>query len=541
MRVRNLSIGARAGFAFAILAVLVLLLGAVAIFEAEKMDSATDKITGYWQPSSHALAEVGLALGRTRALTLRSILLRDPQERQHTMELIAERQQEIKTNLKFYEESIDSPKNRELFKAFQESYDKYHTLQRQLLEAVRAERPEDAIDLLNGPLVAYADGMMNDLGNLIRYNYDGLVESGQVSGEAYDRAVLIIAITLLVILAAMIAIAAILTRSIVTPLHEAVVVADRVSHGDLTQEIIVTGRDEPALLLESMRTMQERLRTTIRQIAESSDRLASASEELHAVTDDTSRGLLQQSAEIEQAATAVNEMTAAVEEVASNAVTTSDASRRADDTTQHGRAQVDQALASIQSLVSDVGDTAQEVETLANHVNDISRVLDVIGSIADQTNLLALNAAIEAARAGEAGRGFAVVADEVRALAHRTQQSTEEIEQMIGGVQAGTHRAVTTMHSSQSQASRTLVVAQAADEALKVIAEAIAAINERNLVIASASEEQASVAREVDRNLVNIRDLSIQTSTGANQTNAASQDLSRLAVELNVMISKFKV
>ncbi len=541
MRVRNLSIGYRAGFAFAILAVLVLLLGAVAIFEAEKMDSSTKKITGYWQPSSHALAEVGLALGRTRALTLRSIMLRDPQERQHTLDLIAERQGEISSNLKSYEASIDSPKNRELFEAFTDAYGKYHGLQKQLLDAVRAERPDDAVNLLNGPLVAYADSMMNDLSNLIRYNYDGLVESGRVSGEAYDRAILIISITLVVILAAMIAIAAILTRSIVTPLHEAVVVADRVSHGDLTQEIIVTGRDEPALLLESMRTMQERLRTTIRQIAESSDRLASASEELHAVTDDTSRGLLQQSAEIEQAATAVNEMTAAVEEVASNAVTTSDASRRADDTTQHGRAQVDQALASIQRLVGDVGETSQEVETLANHVNDISRVLDVIGSIADQTNLLALNAAIEAARAGEAGRGFAVVADEVRALAHRTQQSTEEIEQMIGGVQAGTHRAVSTMHSSQSQANNTLVVAQAADEALKVIAEAIAAINERNLVIASASEEQASVAREVDRNLVNIRDLSIQTSAGANQTNAASQDLSRLAVELNVMISKFKV
>ena len=185
--------------------------------------------------------------------------------------------------------------------------------------------------------------------------------------------------------------------------------------------------------------------------------------------------------------------------------------------------------------------TAGDIEQLAASANEISRVLDVIGSIAGQTNLLALNAAIEAARAGEAGRGFAVVADEVRALAHRTQQSTGEIEQMIGQIQSGTERAVSAMHSSQGRASGTLDVAEAAGQALELIAEAIASINQRNLVIASASEQQASVAREVDRNLVNIRDLSMQTSAGAHQTSAAAQDLSRLAVELNAMVAQFKV
>jgi len=234
-------------------------------------------------------------------------------------------------------------------------------------------------------------------------------------------------------------------------------------------------------------------------------------------------------------------MTAAVEEVANNAVSTADASKGADQTTRDGRGQVNQALISIQYLVDDVTGTSQEIEQLANSANEISRVLDVIGSIAGQTNLLALNAAIEAARAGEAGRGFAVVADEVRVLAHRTQESTAEIEQMIGGIQTGTERAVSAMQSSQGRASGTLQVAQAAGEALELIAEAIASINQRNLVIASASEQQAQVAREVDRNLVNIRDLAMQTSAGANQTSAAAQDLSRLAVELNGMVAQFKV
>ncbi|WP_371924549.1 methyl-accepting chemotaxis protein [Pseudomonas sp. PB103] len=287
--------------------------------------------------------------------------------------------------------------------------------------------------------------------------------------------------------------------------------------------------------------MQHNLRDTIRQISESSSQLASASEELSCVTEDATRGLHQQSLEIEQAATAVNQMTAAVEEVASNAVATSEASRESDRIAQHGREQVHQTVLSIESLADHVTANANQVEDLAQKVYSISKVLEVIRSIAEQTNLLALNAAIEAARAGDAGRGFAVVADEVRALAHRTQQSTQEIEQMIGGIQQGTDSAVSSMQQSNVRARSTLELAKAAGVALEEIASAFTLINERNLVIASASEEQAAVAREVDRNLMNIRDLAMQTSAGANQTSAASQELSRLAVDLNSMVAKFSV
>ena len=170
-----------------------------------------------------------------------------------------------------------------------------------------------------------------------------------------------------------------------------------------------------------------------------------------------------------------------------------------------------------------------------------SSVLNVISDIADQTNLLALNAAIEAARAGEAGRGFAVVADEVRALAHRTQQSTSEIERMIGSIQGGTEQAVDSMRNSTERAESTLNIAKGAGLALDTINTAIVEINERNLVIASAAEEQAQVAREVDRNLVNIRDLSVQSATGASQTSSASGELSRLAVDLNGMVGRFRL
>jgi methyl-accepting chemotaxis protein len=170
---------------------------------------------------------------------------------------------------------------------------------------------------------------------------------------------------------------------------------------------------------------------------------------------------------------------------------------------------------------------------------DISKVLDVIRAVAEQTNLLALNAAIEAARAGDAGRGFAVVADEVRALAHRTGESTREIESMIGSIHQGTEQTVNALQVSAERAKSTLDKANAAGQSLSTISVSVAGINDRNLLIASASEQQAQVAREVDRNLVSIRDLSVQTAAGAQQTSVATQELSRLAADLNGLVHRF--
>ncbi|WP_434988397.1 methyl-accepting chemotaxis protein [Pseudomonas protegens] len=290
-----------------------------------------------------------------------------------------------------------------------------------------------------------------------------------------------------------------------------------------------------------MVTMQEKLRDTLQSISGSAHQLASAAEELNSVTEEGARGLSQQNNEIEQAATAVNEMTSAVEEVARNAVSTSEASKSATTSAGDGRDQVRETVSAIERMSSDVQGTASLIGDLANESRDIGKVLDVIRGLADQTNLLALNAAIEAARAGEAGRGFAVVADEVRALAHRTQQSTSEIERMIGSIQSGTEHAVDSMRNSTERAESTLSIARGAGQSLDTINSAISEINERNLVIASAAEEQAQVAREVDRNLVNIRDLSVQSTTGANQTQAASSELSRLAVDLNNLVTRFKL
>ncbi|BDM22218.1 methyl-accepting chemotaxis protein [Pseudomonas sp. LRP2-20] len=541
MQLRNMKIGTRATSVFALLGVLVLAMGLITLYETRRMDAATDEIRVTWMPAVVSLGDISTDLGRARAITLRAALDDSPAERARNIDLAKSINDQLKGRLKDYEDTLIAADGRALFNAFNAAHQQYLDLQTRVLQAIAAGRMDEAKQQISGPLTQYADTMMKAMTALIAYNGKGAEDASQRSSDVADEAFTVIIGSLVIIMLALAAIAVVLTRSIVVPLADAVAVAERVATGDLTRDIRVAGRDEPALLLRALGRMQGSLRETIRKIAASSDQLASASEELHTVTEDTSRGLHQQSAEIDQAATAVNQMTAAVEEVANNAVSTADASKGADQTTRDGRDQVNQALASLQHLVNDVTGTSSEIEQLASNANEISRVLDVIGAIAGQTNLLALNAAIEAARAGEAGRGFAVVADEVRALAHRTQQSTAEIEQMIAGIQNGTERAVSAMHSSRGRANGTLEVAQGAGEALEVIAEAIASINQRNLVIASASEEQAQVAREVDRNLVNIRDLAMQTSAGANQTSAAAQDLSRLAVDLNGMVAQFKV
>ncbi|BAQ73448.1 histidine kinase, HAMP region, chemotaxis sensory transducer HAMP region: chemotaxis sensory transducer [Pseudomonas sp. Os17] len=541
MSLRSLNIAPRASLGFGLLALMVFVLGAFALMQMANMRQQSDEVESNWLPSVMSVGDMSQDLLRLRALTLRLLINRDPQALAQNEAKIKDIKSGLGVAQGRYESLIVLPQERVLFDRFKDVEQQYLQRQAQVMAFSSQNQLEEAVKVVNGEMNQLADEMAATLHELIDLNKQSATQATDLAQAVFSQSRVWVVAMIVVAALVTIGLALLLTRSIVLPLAQSLRVAEVVAGGDLTGDITVIGKDEPARLLLALKAMQHSLRETIRRISDSSSQLASASEELSCVTEDATRGLHQQSQEIEQAATAVNQMTAAVEEVASNAVATSEASRESDRIAQHGREQVHQTVLSIESLAEDVTANASQVEQLAQKVYGISKVLEVIRSIAEQTNLLALNAAIEAARAGDAGRGFAVVADEVRALAHRTQQSTQEIEQMIGGIQQGTDQAVSSMQQSNSRAHSTLEVAKAAGQALEEIASAFTLINERNIVIASASEQQAAVAREVDRNLMNIRNLALQTSAGANQTSAASQELSRLAVDLNSMVARFSV
>jgi methyl-accepting chemotaxis protein len=541
MFIRRLNIAPRAFFSFSLVALLVVLLGLFALAQMKTLRGATRIAMDTTLPTYAALGTINDRMLRLRITSFRILVDREDAQLRSTIARADELIGQLKGGLKDYEALITSDAQRAQYESFRQALDAYVGIHMKLVQLSGTGDLANLKTLLGGDYTKLSVELGVQLDKLMKLSGSSATAFSELSEREYAFAQMgvIVALVLAAVLTGVLAI--LLTRSIVAPLSQAVRAAENVASGDLTQDIEANGSDEPARLLASLKTMQQSLKLTIQSIAESSDQVASAAQELNRVTEDSNKGLHQQNQEIEQAATAVNEMTAAVDEVARNAVATSEASRDSDRTAREGREQVNRTVDSISGLANDVHDTADHVRELAEKVRGISNVLDVIRSVAEQTNLLALNAAIEAARAGDAGRGFAVVADEVRALAHRTQQSTLEIEQMIGGIQQGTDQAMTAMQNSNERANVTLEMARTAGQALQQITDAISQITERNLVIASASEEQAQVAREVDRNLVNIRDLAKQTSEGAHQTSDAGQRLSGLSANLHGLIKRFRV
>jgi len=332
------------------------------------------------------------------------------------------------------------------------------------------------------------------------------------------------------------------SASIIKPINALSATIHEIEQGsDLTRRISVDSQDEIGSMTNTLNRMLEKFQNSMQEVSASVEQLASASEEMSTISAQTNQGVTRQQMETDQVATAINEMLATVQSVAGNASAAASSAKQADDEADNGNSVVLEAIEVSNALAKEVEKSAQAIHKVEADSEQIGMVLDVIKEIAEQTNLLALNAAIEAARAGEQGRGFAVVADEVRTLASRTQASAEEIHQMIEQLQVGSGQAVQVMKDAQQQAEDSVSKARSAGDSLRMITSEVSTINEMNLQIASATEEQSAVVEEINRNITAIKSVADEAARGTQQTSEASESMAQLATKLQRMVANFKV
>ena len=375
--------------------------------------------------------------------------------------------------------------------------------------------------------------------------YDmAIVELDEVLLARYSEAQNTI-VTNIVMIIILVLVAFYITLAVLSSMNHAITqissTLDAVSDGDLTVRVDLHNKDEMQVVADSLNQMIDQTANLVSQVVSATQEVASSSAQMQATAGEAQQGIEKQNMEIEQVATAINEMSATVQEVSHNAASASEQTGLASQDAENGSNVVNQAVSATNSLSNEMSHATEAIKALAKDSDNIGVVLDVIRGIAEQTNLLALNAAIEAARAGEQGRGFAVVADEVRTLASRTQTSTEEIQRMIEKLQQGSHKAVLTMEKGNEQTKISVARAGEAGEALTAIVGAVTNINDLNMQIASAAEEQSSVAEEINRNVVNIRDIASATVEGSEQTVESSVRLGAVAQDLLAVVQQFKI
>lgn len=538
--IRNLRIGFRTLSTFAVTAIITVLVAAGAFAQLSKLNQTTEVIASHRLPAIITLSEL------RRDVLLMQVIINELSDVSTTEKISYLKNRMRKVNLHYtkYEEEMSryskTPDSNVILKKVKALHNELLSQLPALYSLIDNKKIENFVSLREESFMPIARELRLALDEFSDFQRARANENGLDAKNTFISSKRLVVFSLFLSVLATLVLAYIYTKSLVLPLRRAVAIAEKIASGDLTQEIIDPAKDEAADLLRALSEMQNKLRDALSRIGTSSEQLASTSEELNVVTAHSSDTVDKQGDQISMAASAVSQLRSAIEEVAKTASYTSNSVEVVNQKTEAGKEKILDTIKSIQLLRSDIKISGQSVRLLVSNIQDISTVLEVIRSIAEQTNLLALNAAIEAARAGENGRGFAVVADEVRALAYRTQESTKDIEKMLKSVDEVTVKTESSMNKSSELSTSSLRVAEDAGAAFEEILLLVNDINSQSATIASAAEEQATAAKEVDTNLNLIKVLSAETSEGADQTSASSIELAKLAERLNELILRFK-
>ncbi|MCF5470914.1 HAMP domain-containing protein [Pseudomonas syringae] len=537
---RRFRITPRLVICFGISSMLMVALGAFCLLQMQDIREQGEAVESGALPSIAMADAIAIGLVKLRSETTRLIAnADDPGAVINSKINVEQLKNEVEKGFAEYLARVQSGTEHDSIVALQDAYKAFMPGLQDQIALIEQNKLDEARMLANTMLALQGDLMDMQVQLLRELNKQSAASAVEAAGASYEQARIIALSAIAVALALTLLLAWRLSVSIIHPVRQALHIASTIADGDLSEHQIPQGKDETAQLLITLGRMRSNLHSTIDQIYAAATQLSQSVQEMGSIAEASALNLQLQNDEIEQAAVAVNQMSQAAVEVAGNASNTVTESEASTQAAAQGKDKLSATISSIKELTENVLDSSHQAEGLAERTQSISSILDVIRAIANQTNLLALNAAIEAARAGEAGRGFAVVADEVRSLAQRTSASTAEIEGLISGVQPSTQQTASSLRHTATQANLTLEQAAATGEALNVIISSTATINDRNLLIASAAEQQAQVASEVDRNLSSIRDLSSQTASGAQQTTVASNALAMLATDLNLMVQRF--
>ncbi len=537
---RRLKITQRLVLCFGITALLLVALGVFSLLQMQSIREQGEAVESGTLPSMAMADAIAIDLIKLRGESARLIANADDPGAVVTSKINVEQlRNEVDKGFNDYLAHATDSTERDSIAALQDAYKAFMPGLQDEIALIEQRKLDEARMLLNTALSLQGDLMDMQVQLLRELNKQSAAAAVEATGSRFEQTRIIAVSAIVVALVLTLLLAWRLSVSIIRPVRHALQIASTIAEGDLSPQPIPEGKDETAQLLMMLGRMRGNLHGTIEQIYAAATQLTQSVQEMGAIAEASAQNLHLQNNEIEQAAVAVNQMSQAAVEVADNASNTSTESQASNAAAAQGRERLSGTIESIRELTDNVLDSSHQAEGLAERTLSISKILDVIRAIANQTNLLALNAAIEAARAGEAGRGFAVVADEVRSLAQRTSASTTEIEGLINGVQKSTQQTAQALRVTATQAGMTLEQAAATSEALSVIISSTSTISDRNVLIASAAEQQAQVANEVDRNLSSIRDLSTQSASGAQQTTVASNALSMLATDLNTMVQRF--